>query len=246
MIRYSIITVVKNSELTIDRTIRSVLNQTFNNFEYIVWDGLSTDNTYKIISNYKNNKRLKIIQKKDNGPGDAYIQALKFARGQIVGFLNADDYFTSNKSLEIINDNFSNNVDATYGGMNYLNNKGKISRVWKSEEYYPGAFLDGWSLPFPTFYVRRSIYKKFGYLNSNINISDDYELTYRLIHKYKIRIKFISHILVNFSSQGRSSRIFNRIIGNINIIKILKNDNSTFNTFFFLIKRFKKKLREFV
>ena len=67
MIRYSIITVVKNSELTIDRTIRSVLNQTFNNFEYIVWDGLSTDNTYKIISNYKNNKRLKIIQKKIMG-----------------------------------------------------------------------------------------------------------------------------------------------------------------------------------
>ena len=88
----SIITVVKNAETTIERSIQSVLSQNYSNIEYIIVNGYSTDRTNEILNKYKNKISL-IINKKDGGIWDAMNIGLEKATGDIVGFLNADDYY---------------------------------------------------------------------------------------------------------------------------------------------------------
>ena len=106
----TIITVVKNGEATIERCIKSVLNQNYNNLEYIIIDGKSSDGTKDIINKYKN-YIAKIIIEDDDGIWDAMNKGIKNASGEIVGFLNSDDYYFDN-ALETVNNYFSkNNID---------------------------------------------------------------------------------------------------------------------------------------
>ena len=112
----TIITVVKNSELTIERCIQSVLNQNYDNFEYIIIDGGSKDKTIGILDKYKT-KVDKIISENDNGIWDAMNKGLNMASGNIIGFLNADDYYFPN-SLSIVNKYFrENSIDFLFGSV---------------------------------------------------------------------------------------------------------------------------------
>ena len=106
----SIITVVKNAENTIEKCIKSILNQNYKNVQYIIIDGNSTDNTKKIIEKYRNKVSL-IISEDDNGIWDAMNKGIKLAEGEILGFINADDFYYEN-SLKIVNKYFSEeNID---------------------------------------------------------------------------------------------------------------------------------------
>ena len=88
----SIITVVYNGEKTIEQTITSVSEQTYKNIEYIIVDGKSTDGTMQIVSKYKG-KIAKIICEKDKGIYDAMNKGISLAKGDIIGLLNADDFY---------------------------------------------------------------------------------------------------------------------------------------------------------
>jgi glycosyltransferase involved in cell wall biosynthesis len=98
-LKISIITVCYNSAKTIERTFQSVRKQTYSNIEYIVIDGNSIDNTLKIIENYKD-IITKVISEPDKGLYDAMNKGIKLAKGDIIGILNSDDVFYSNKTLE--------------------------------------------------------------------------------------------------------------------------------------------------
>jgi glycosyltransferase involved in cell wall biosynthesis len=104
----SIITVCYNSERTIERTIQSVLAQNCKNVEYIIVDGLSTDNTLSIINTYASKIDV-IISEKDSGIYDAINKGIKNAKGDIVGILNADDVFNDDNVLSTILDTFNSN-----------------------------------------------------------------------------------------------------------------------------------------
>ena len=96
----SIITVCFNSEKTIANTIESVINQKYQNIEFIIIDGKSTDETFNIIQKYKANI-TKIISEKDNGIYDAFNKGLELATGDLIGFVNSDDLLTPN-ALELL------------------------------------------------------------------------------------------------------------------------------------------------
>ena len=96
----SIITVCYNAEGTIEQTIRSVLNQTYKNIEYIIIDGFSTDNTLNIIERYKDSIAM-VVSERDQGIYDAMNKGLSLAKGCFIGFLNADDWYDEN-ALEIV------------------------------------------------------------------------------------------------------------------------------------------------
>ena len=102
--KISIITVVKNSLSTIEKTIRSVINQDYKNIEYIIIDGNSTDGTNKIIDKYKDKISL-VIKENDNGIWDAMNKGINLAKGEVIGFLNADDLYCPN-ALTIVNKYF--------------------------------------------------------------------------------------------------------------------------------------------
>ena len=101
-LKISIITVCYNGGKTIEKTIQSVLSQTYENIEYIIIDGMSKDNTLEIINRYRH-KISKLVSEKDNGMYDALNKGISLASGDIVGILNADDVFASNNILALIN-----------------------------------------------------------------------------------------------------------------------------------------------
>ena len=107
MAKISIITICYNSEKTISKTLKSLKSQTFKDFEHIVIDGGSIDKTISIIK--KENISNKIISEKDKGIYDAFNKGIKNSTGEIIGFLNADDVFNDDNSLEKIAKNFGVN-----------------------------------------------------------------------------------------------------------------------------------------
>lgn len=106
--KISIITATYNSEKTIKDTIESILKQTYTNYEHIIVDGLSKDNTMQIIKEYegKYNGKLKYVNEKDSGLYDAMNKGIKMATGDIIGILNSDDIYAHEDVLKEIVEKF--------------------------------------------------------------------------------------------------------------------------------------------
>ena len=123
--KISIITVCFNAEDTISDTIQSVLSQDYEDVEYIIVDGKSTDRTLKIIQSKQ--KRIKLISEKDQGIYDAMNKGINIASGDVIGILNADDVYKNKQVLSDVMNAFKNNVSIVYGDIEYVNND--LSRV---------------------------------------------------------------------------------------------------------------------
>lgn len=215
--KISIITTCKNSEATIEDTIKSVLSQNYPDLEYIVIDGKSTDRTLEIINKYRNKISL-LISEADGGFYQAINKGINLASGDVIGNLNSDDFYSNSTILEQVAKTFEPGVDAVYGDLHYVDkvDTKKIIRNWKSGEYKEGAFVKGWMPPHPTFFVRKEIYKKFGLFNTDLKSAADYELMLRFIHKHKIKIAYLSEVLVKMRIGGKSnSTIHKRIKANL-------------------------------
>lgn len=106
--KISIITVTYNSEKTLKDTLESILKQTYENYEHIIVDGLSKDNTMQIIKEYegKYNGKLKYVSEKDSGLYDAMNKGVKLATGDIIGILNSDDIYAHENVLKEIVEKF--------------------------------------------------------------------------------------------------------------------------------------------
>jgi glycosyltransferase involved in cell wall biosynthesis len=155
--KVSIITVCYNSEKTIEDTIKSVINQSYPNIEYIVIDGVSNDNTLAIISKYKD-KITKIVSEKDKGIYDAINKGIRLATGDIIANLNSDDFYIDNNVIADVVATFENEkTDTLYADLYYVDavDTNKIVRYWKSKQYKEGLFLKGWMPPHPTFFVKK-------------------------------------------------------------------------------------------
>ncbi len=216
--KISIITVTFNSAETIEKTIQSVISQSYKNLEYIIVDGKSTDETLAIIETYKSHI-TKIVSEKDNGLYDALNKGIALATGDIIGILHSDDFYTDTNVLQLYADTFSKNkLDAVYSDLYYVDriNTAKIIRKWKSGSYKANSFLYGWMPPHPTFFVKSDCYKKFGNFNLQFKSAADYELMLRFIHKNKINITYLQYFTVKMRVGGKSNAsVTNRVNANI-------------------------------
>ncbi len=215
--KVSIITITYNSELTLVDTINSVLNQTYKNIEYIIVDGKSTDGTLKIIESYAN-KITQFISEKDKGLYNALNKGIAMATGDVIGILHSDDFYTNNLVIENIVKTFiPNHADGVYADLYYVdkNDTNKIHRKWKSGNYKHGMFLNGWMPPHPTFFVKKSIYEKYGSFNLDLVSAADYELMLRFIHKHQIKLSYLSEFIIKMRVGGKSNvSLKNRIRAN--------------------------------
>lgn len=199
-LKVSIITVCLNSEKYIEQTIKSVLGQTYKDIEYIVVDGMSTDNTLTIIEKYKPlfGRRLKVISEKDNGLYDAMNKGIKHATGEIIGIINSDDWYEPS-TVESVMEAYNKEEDAIiYGAMIYIHNDKFSHFVFRNYNELPSCMISH-----PTVFVPKKFYYEFGFFNEKYKIAADYDFMLRL-YKNQIKFKFIPKVLANFRMGGIS------------------------------------------
>ena len=242
--KVSIITISYNSSKTIAKTLRSVLDQKANNIEHIIIDGKSSDNTLEICKKFSHIS--KIISEKDKGVYDAFNKGLKFATGEIIGFLNSDDTFYNEESLQDIINAFDSNTDCIYGNLEYINSNGVVVRKWKSEVFKVGAFKKAWMPAHPTFYCRKKIYDKLGWYKSTYKIAGDFELMLRFLEKHGINSKFIDKNLVKMLTGGISNKdIYSKLLILKEEFKAFKENKIKLNKAHYLINKIIK-IKEFL
>lgn len=219
--KISVITVCYNSAKTIESTILSVKNQTYQDIEYIVIDGGSSDQTMNIVKKYKS-VVSRYISEKDNGLYDAMNKGIHLASGQIIALINSDDFFCDDAALEKVARCFEKNIDieAVYADLYYVDQKktNKIVRKWKTGKRK--SFKTGWHPAHPTIYIKKSIYNEFGVFNLDFYLAADFEIMLRFLEKYKIKTYYLEEYLVKMRLGGATNKsIKNIIAGNKECIK---------------------------
>lgn len=225
----SIVTVCLNNSKELEDTIISIKEQTYNNREYIVIDGGSTDNTLDIINKYKNNISY-WISEKDNGVYDAMNKGISFVKGDIVNFLNAGDFYYDKKILSLVSKDYLENgfPDLIYGlaycysseaQINYISGtRVKDDNLWK-----------GMPICHQSIFFKKSLFNILGNFNLDYKTSADYEWLLRFrknIKNYNFKDYFIDLPLTKFKLYGLSSSNY---LENLNEIENISKKYFLFN-----------------
>ncbi len=185
----SIITVVYNGEKYLEETIQSVINQTYDNVEYIIIDGGSTDGTLDIIKKYEE-KIDYWVSEKDSGIYDAMNKGVTLCSGDIIGIVNADDFIYRDTLQNVAK--FFSDTDAmfTFGQLDLADEDGKVFDTAKSIGIDNIKYKLFRHMPFlhPTMFVKKEVYEKLGLYNTRYKLSADYDFTLRLV---KNNIQFV-------------------------------------------------------
>lgn len=228
----SIITVCYNSEKYIKCTIKSVLKQTYNNIEYIIIDGKSTDNTIDIIKDYEPKFKGKMtwVSEKDNGIYDAMNKGIKLAKGEIIGIINSDDWY-ENDTVEVVVNCFKKNseIELVHGDMAKYDSKDNLVTVYGERK---SSFLFAEKVPYnhPTCFVKKEVYSIVGAFDVDFKTAADYDFMLRII-KSKIKTIYVDKVLANFRMVGVTSSSKYPPINQV--FKILKKNNYKYCLIFF-------------
>jgi glycosyltransferase involved in cell wall biosynthesis len=237
--RISIITVTFNSAVTLLDTFYSIKEQTYDNTEYIVIDGGSTDSTLDLI---KANLGLvsTFISQPDFGIYDAMNKGLALATGDIVGFLHSDDLYADSSILSKVIEVFKQqNLDALYGDVVYFhgNDPSAIVRRYRSNHFSPGKIAWGWMPAHPSLFLKKRIYEKYGNFKIDYKIAGDYEFVARIFRENSLRYCYLPEVLVKMRMGGISTGGFlNSIILNKEVLRACNENNIPTNIFKILSK----------
>lgn len=248
--KITIITASFNSGKTIEDTLKSVLRQSYKNYEYLIVDGGSQDNTIDIVKEYvtKFEGRLRYVSEKDRGIYDAMNKGIQMASGDVVGILNSDDYYTKDDILQTVADSFSeHSVDAIYGDIHFIKDgqPGKMVRYYSSKMFSPFWLRFGFMPAHPSFYCKKEIYDKAGGYRLDYKIGSDYEMMVRLFKKHKISSKYVQKDFVTMRTGGASnSNVRSRLTLIEEDVKACR-DNGIYTNRFFICLKFLYKIFEF-
>lgn len=195
--RITAVTMVRNMETTIEQTIKSVLGQEYDDLEYIIMDGGSTDGTVDIIRKY--DKKLAYwISEPDGGTADALNKALKHATGDVICIVNADDYWANNQVAKKVAEAFSSTgADAVHGLIREIDEKGHELRITDGSA---GSIVFAW----PSLFIKREMFEKYGGMDTSYHYCDDWEFCIRM-HYHGWHTAFVNHICTCFRKSGVSS-----------------------------------------
>lgn len=244
----SVITVAFNGAATLQDTIHSVLRQTYDNVEYIVIDGDSADGTLDIL--HSHDAQIDYwLSEPDAGIYDAMNKGLALASGEIVGFLNSDDFYADATVLEQVARAFQEEaLDAVYADLLYVTQDNRnIVRYWQSRLFEKGDFSRGWCPAHPTFYMRRSVVARYGVFDRSFKLAADVELMMRYLEWGGIRSKYIPNVWVRMRVGGQTNQSLKNIIRqNKEVLRALKKNAVPFSAFLFAVHKMASRARQFV
>ncbi len=237
--KVSIITVSYNSEKTIKDTIDSVLSQDYEDIEYIVIDGGSTDKTMEIVNQYKN-RICKVVSESDNGIYDAMNKGIALANGEVIGFLNSDDMYSSKSSVsQLMSSIRLDGVDAVYADLVFVDaeDTNKIIRYYDSSYFSPKKFRFGWMPAHPTFFAKKAAYKLVGNYSLDYQIAADYEMLVRMLYVFRLSYAYIKKPLVKMRKGGvSSSSLYSNWVLNCEIVNACRTNGISTNLILVLLK----------
>lgn len=198
----SVITPCYNSAKTIERTLDCMSEQTYQNVEYIIVDGGSTDETLQIIEEYRAKlpKRLIVVSEKDNGIYDAMNKGIRKASGQLIGIVNSDDWYERDTIETIVANYQKNPYEVVYGMLRTIENGRQKAVFMYSHEFLPQQMITH-----PTCFVTKACYDKFGVFDCQYRSAADYDLMLRFYQSKEVVFTPVTKILSNFQTGGASS-----------------------------------------
>lgn len=205
--KISIVTATRNCAATLAGCLSSVHRQTYPHREQVIIDGASTDSTLEVIARFRDagSGSMVVVSEPDGGIYDAMNKGIGLATGEVIGFLNADDSYADAEVLSRVAALFRDPaVMSCYGDLVYVNET-TVVRYWKAGGYSPGKFSWGWMPPHPTFFVRRSVYERYGRFRLDLGSAADYELMLRFLLRNRISTAYIPHVLVAMRVGGASN-----------------------------------------
>lgn len=204
--KVSLITVCYNSGKTIEKTIQSVLEQTYPDIEYIIVDGKSKDNTMEIVNKYSSKfiGRMKIVSEPDKGIYDAMNKGINLATGEIIGIINSDDWYECDAVEKIVKAYKKENgkYQVIYGALKSWEEDKLRTIYWNSIEFIGKSMI-----AHPATFVTKATYEKFGAFSMEYKICSDYDLMLRLAGKKEIKFIALMEVLANFAAGGASAGI---------------------------------------
>ena len=247
--KISIITVTYNCVSVLTDCLNSVASQSHNNIEHIVIDGASTDGTLSLL-NSKIDRLATLVSELDEGIYDAMNKGIKIAKGDIIGFLNSDDFYANNEVISKVVSEFKKepSLDACYADLIYVNqsNTSKIVRNFKSSEFRQGLFSKGWCPPHPTFFVRRSVYERYGNFDLNYRIASDVDLMMRFLEIHKIKSRHIPEVWVKMRMGGTTNKNFKNIWAqNQEVLSSFDKNGLSVNLIIYVIYKIFSRFKQF-
>lgn len=205
-VKYSIVTATYNCQHTLKNTIQSVLDQNLSNFEYIIIDGQSKDNTVGVIQSFEaefaeRSIHYQWVSEKDNGIYSAFNKGLSFAKGEWVGFVGGDD---------VLNTNYLSSLDQYLVGkkLDFVSFKANITSSGKvvkqiGEAWNWGLFKREMKVVHVGSLLHSSYFEKYGPFDETYEIAGDYDLLLRA--KGQLKAGFLNEVLVSMGGEGVSS-----------------------------------------
>lgn len=219
--KVSVITVCYNSEATILRCLQSVCMQSYENIEHIVIDGASTDRTLQIIRECKF-KHVTLVSQEDLGIYDAMNRGIQLATGDVVCFLNSDDWYVSKTILrDVVYEMKRKDLEVVLTDILFVSptNPKKIVRAYRAKKFKPTSFKWGFMPPHPGVFLRRNVVNRVGEYNIKYKIASDFEYLLRVFKDKNLKWSYIERISVYMQHGGLST---SGLMSNLVILKEVK------------------------
>ena len=206
----SIVTVCLNAAGTIRDAMESVIAQDYPDIEHIVIDGGSSDETLEVLRDFAP-RIARLVSETDGGLYDAMNKGTTLCTGEVVGFLNADDFYASAHVISSVMARFNDqSFGACYGDLEYVDKDDtqRTVRFWKSGQFVKGSFAKGWVPPHPTFCVRLALFRHTGGFNTSLKLAADNDLMMRLLECSGVKTCYLPEVLVKMRTGGATNKSF--------------------------------------
>lgn len=204
--KLSVVTAVLNGSRTIVSTLDSVASQTHPDIEHIVIDGASKDDTVNVVR-AKGTRVAKLISERDTGVYDAFNKGLRQCTGDVIGFLNCGDTYTSADVLSRIAQEFAaSDAEAVYGDVAIVDEvDGRCIRRYRSSWFTPQRIAYGFMPAHPALFIRRDVYQRFGEYDPSFRIAGDFELVARIFGRGHTKSRYLPEVMVRMPRGGLST-----------------------------------------